>query len=126
MWQELEHYIGRRTTGTKAARYVRAHARPKRGPWWLEGPRRGNRSMRHQGAARYTTSRRSDARELQRRLAETDDCSGHDTAVFPVDLDDEGETPSGAAEAEMWAEELPNDSALLVVKRGRSAGARFC
>jgi hypothetical protein len=24
MWQELEHYIGRRTTGTKAARYVLA------------------------------------------------------------------------------------------------------
>jgi hypothetical protein len=58
-------------------------------------------------------------------LQSTDDGSGHDTAVFPVDLDDEGETPSGAAEAEMWAEELPNDSALLVVKRGRNAGARF-
>ena len=58
-------------------------------------------------------------------LQSTDDGSGHDTAVFPVDLDDEGETPSGAAEAEMWAEELRNDSALLVVKRGRNAGARF-
>ena len=58
-------------------------------------------------------------------LQSTDDGSGHDTAVFPVDLDDEGETPSGAAEAEMWAEELPNDSALLVVKRGRNAGAPF-
>ena len=57
-------------------------------------------------------------------LQSTDDGSGHDTAVFPVDLDDEGETPSGAAEAEMWAEELPNASALLVVKRGRNAGAR--
>ena len=39
-------------------------------------------------------------------LQSTDDGSGHDTAVFPVDLDDEGETPSGAAEAEMWAEEV--------------------
>ena len=58
-------------------------------------------------------------------LQSTDDGSGHDTSAFPFDLDDEGETPSGAAEAEMWAEELPNDSALLVVKRGRNAGARF-
>jgi len=58
-------------------------------------------------------------------LQSTDDGSAHDTSAFPFDLDDEGETPSGAAEAEMWAEELPNDSALLVVKRGRNAGARF-
>ena len=48
-------------------------------------------------------------------LQSTDDGSGHDTSAFPFDLDDEGETPSGAAEAEMWAEELLNDSALLVV-----------
>ena len=53
-------------------------------------------------------------------LQSTDDGSGHDTSAFPFDLDDEGETPSGAAEAEMWAEELLNDSALLVVKRGRN------
>src|SRR5258708_6306717 len=44
-------------------------------------------------------------------LRSTDDGSGHDTSAFPFDLD-EGETPSGAAEAEMWAEELPSDSAL--------------
>ena len=35
MWQELEHYIGRRTTGTKAARYVLVPPAPNGGPWWL-------------------------------------------------------------------------------------------
>jgi hypothetical protein len=60
------------------------------------------------------------------RVSSSDDLqSTDDTSAFPFDLDDDGETPSGAAEAEMWAEELPNDSALLVVKRGRNAGARF-
>ena len=59
-------------------------------------------------------------------MSSSDDLhSTDDTWAFPFDLDDDGETPSGAAEAEMWAEELPNDSALLVVKRGRNAGARF-
>jgi pSer/pThr/pTyr-binding forkhead associated (FHA) protein len=55
----------------------------------------------------------------------TDDTSAHDTSAFPLDLDDELESPSGAAEAEMWAEGLPSGSALLVVKRGRNAGAHF-
>jgi pSer/pThr/pTyr-binding forkhead associated (FHA) protein len=55
----------------------------------------------------------------------TDDGSGQDTSAFPFDLDDELGTPSGAAEPEMWTEELPTGSALLVVKRGRNAGARF-
>lgn len=53
-----------------------------------------------------------------------DDGSGRDTSAFPFDLDDELETPSGA-EGEMWAEELPTGAALLVVQRGRNAGARF-
>jgi hypothetical protein len=35
MWQELEHYIGRRTTGTKAARYVLVPPAANGGPWWL-------------------------------------------------------------------------------------------
>ena len=51
--------------------------------------------------------------------------SVHDTSAFPLDLDDEFESPSGAAEAEMWAEGLPSGSALLVVNRGRNAGAHF-
>jgi len=51
--------------------------------------------------------------------------SGQDTSAFPFDLDDELETPSGAAEPEMATEELPTGSALLVVQRGRNAGARF-
>jgi pSer/pThr/pTyr-binding forkhead associated (FHA) protein len=55
----------------------------------------------------------------------SDDCSVHDTSAFPFDLDDEFESPSGAAEAERWAEELPSGSALLVVNRGRNAGAHF-
>ena len=55
----------------------------------------------------------------------TDDGSVYDTSAFPLDLDDEFESPSGAAEAEMWAEGLPSGSALLVVKRGRNAGAHF-
>ena len=54
-----------------------------------------------------------------------DDGSGQDTSAFPFDLGDELETPSGAAESGMWTEELPTGSALLVVKRGRNAGARF-
>jgi len=54
-----------------------------------------------------------------------DDGSGQDTSAFPFDLDDELETPSGAADSGMWTEELPTGSALLVVKRGRNAGARF-
>ena len=54
-----------------------------------------------------------------------DDGSGQDTSAFPFDLDDELESASGAAEAERWAEELPSGSALLVVKRGRNAGAYF-
>ena len=49
----------------------------------------------------------------------------HETSAFPFDLDDELESASGAAEAERWAEELPSGSALLVVKRGRNAGAYF-
>ena len=36
-----------------------------------------------------------------------DDGSGQDTSAFPFDLDDELETPSGAAEPEMATEELP-------------------
>jgi pSer/pThr/pTyr-binding forkhead associated (FHA) protein len=55
----------------------------------------------------------------------TDNGSVHDTSVFPFDLDDEFESPSGAAEAERWAEGLPSGSALLVVNRGRNAGAHF-
>jgi pSer/pThr/pTyr-binding forkhead associated (FHA) protein len=55
----------------------------------------------------------------------TDDGSVHDTSAFPLDLDDEFESPSGAAEAGMWVERLPSGSALLVVKRGRNAGAHF-
>jgi pSer/pThr/pTyr-binding forkhead associated (FHA) protein len=55
----------------------------------------------------------------------SDDVSVHDTSAFPLDLDDEFESPSGAAEAEMWAEGLPRGSALLVVNRGRNAGAHF-
>ena len=54
-----------------------------------------------------------------------DDGSGHDTTAFPFDLDDELEIASGAAEPEMAREELPTGSALLVVRRGRNAGARF-
>ena len=60
-----------------------------------------------------------------RRQQSIDEGSGHDTSAFPFDLDDELETPSGAAEPEMATEELPTDSALLVVQRGRNAGARF-
>jgi len=55
----------------------------------------------------------------------SDDVSVHDTSAFPLDLDDEFESPSGAAEAEMWAEGLPSGSALLLVNRGRNAGAHF-
>jgi len=55
----------------------------------------------------------------------TDDGSVHDTSAFPLDLDDEFESPSGAAEAERWVERLPSGSALLVVIRGRNAGAHF-
>jgi pSer/pThr/pTyr-binding forkhead associated (FHA) protein len=55
----------------------------------------------------------------------SDDGSVHDTSAFPLDLDDEFESPSGAAGAEMWAEGLPSGSALLVVNRGRNAGAHF-
>jgi len=54
-----------------------------------------------------------------------DDGGVRDTSAFPFDLDDELESASGAAEAERWAEELPSGSALLVVKRGRNAGAYF-
>ena len=54
-----------------------------------------------------------------------DDGSGQDTSAFSFDLDDELETPSGAAEPEVATEELPTGSALLVVARGRNAGARF-
>jgi pSer/pThr/pTyr-binding forkhead associated (FHA) protein len=55
----------------------------------------------------------------------SDDGSVQDTSAFPFDLDDEFEGPSGAAEAESWAEGLPSGSALLVVNRGRNAGAHF-
>jgi pSer/pThr/pTyr-binding forkhead associated (FHA) protein len=55
----------------------------------------------------------------------TDDGSAHDTSAFPLDLDDEFEPASGAAEAERWTEALPSGSALLVVNRGRNAGAHF-
>ena len=54
-----------------------------------------------------------------------DDGSGQDTSAFPFDLDDELDTPSGAAEPEMATEKLPSGSPLLVVQRGRNAGARF-
>ena len=53
------------------------------------------------------------------------DGSGQDTSAFPFGLDHEPDTPSAAAEPEMGAEELPGGSALLVVERGRNAGARF-
>ena len=49
----------------------------------------------------------------------------HETSAFPFDLDDEFESPTGAAESERWAEGLPSGAALLVVDRGRNAGARF-
>ena len=49
----------------------------------------------------------------------------HDTLAIPLSLDDEAKSPFGAAEANKRAEGLPSDSALLVVKRGRNAGARF-
>jgi pSer/pThr/pTyr-binding forkhead associated (FHA) protein len=55
----------------------------------------------------------------------SDDGSEHDTSAFRFDLDDEFESPTGAAEAERWAEGLPSGSALLVVNRGRNAGAHF-
>ena len=55
----------------------------------------------------------------------TDDGSGHNTTALSLDLDDEFETSAAAAEAEICAEELPSGSALLVVKHGRNAGARF-
>ena len=54
-----------------------------------------------------------------------DDGSGQDTSAYPFDRDDDLETPSGAAEPEVATEELPTGSALLVVQRGRNAGARF-
>ena len=54
-----------------------------------------------------------------------DDGSGLDTSAFPFDLDDELEAASGAAEPEMATEKLPSGSPLLVVQRGRNAGARF-
>ena len=59
------------------------------------------------------------------RQQSTDAGRGQDTSAFPFDLDDELETPSGAAEAEMATAELPTGSALLVVQRGRNAGAGF-
>jgi pSer/pThr/pTyr-binding forkhead associated (FHA) protein len=49
----------------------------------------------------------------------------HETSAFPFDLDDEFESPTGAVEDDSWAEGLPGGAALLVVDRGRNAGARF-
>jgi pSer/pThr/pTyr-binding forkhead associated (FHA) protein len=54
----------------------------------------------------------------------SDDGSVHDTSAFPFALD-EFESPTGTAEDERWAEGLPSGSALLVVDRGRNAGAHF-
>lgn len=48
------------------------------------------------------------------------------TSVFRADLLKEMESGAGAAKDEMnVAENLPSDAALLVVKRGPNAGARF-
>jgi hypothetical protein len=56
----------------------------------------------------------------------SDDGSVHDTSAFPFDMDDEFESPTGAAEAERWAEGLPSGSALLVVDRGRNLEPTSC
>ena len=53
----------------------------------------------------------------------TDDRSGHNTSALGLHLG--FETSPAAAEARICGEELASGSALLVVKRGRNAGARF-
>jgi hypothetical protein len=92
-----------------------------------QGPRRGIHSMRPsrcRAVVRRVGGRTRVSSPDDQHQQNADDGSGQDTSAFPFDLDDELETPPGAAEPEMATEELPTGSALLVVQRGRNAGAR--
>jgi pSer/pThr/pTyr-binding forkhead associated (FHA) protein len=62
----------------------------------------------------------------QDNRSRSDETSAETTAALPDDLDELHEPTSTSAEEAVPAlEELPSGSALLVVVRGRNAGARF-
>ncbi|MGO8939095.1 MAG: hypothetical protein ACLQLO_18950 [Mycobacterium sp.] len=62
----------------------------------------------------------------QDNRSRSDETSAETTAALPDDLDELHEPTSTSAEEAVPAlEELPSGSALLLVTRGRNAGARF-